>query len=391
MNPSELNITRIPQELNFIVELLKDNFRVEGNQALSKEIDWNVFVELSLHHRLYPVIYLRLKQLKVDIVPAFVMSYLSVQYKRNTLKMLKFSAVTEQISRLLADNHIPLILLKGPALAHQLYGDISYRTSNDLDFLVPLDKLEETDKLLVQQGYIKDDYIKTVLNDWKWRHHHFTYIHPQQNVKVEIHWRLNPGPGKEPSFHDLWERRSSSKLTAFPVFLLGKEDLFLYLISHGARHGWSRLRWLVDIQYVAKQQLAWKRVGLMNKKYHYHRSVGQGVYLSASLFNMELNQEMKRLMKTPSTKRLAQQAVFYLENMVNLHTEPVPRDVATYHKSHLFALMSLQQKLIFMLSCLYPYPEDEQTLPLPKPLHFLYFPLRPFLWAWRKTRKHALS
>lgn len=391
MNPSKLNITRIPKELNFILELLKDNFQIENNQALYKEIEWNDFIELSLHHRLYPVIYLKLKQLKVDIVPATVMNYLAIQYKRNTLKMLKFSAVTDKMSRLFSEHQIPLILLKGPALAHHLYGDISHRTSSDLDFLVPIDKLAETEQLLVQQGYIKDDYIKTVLNDWKWRHHHFTYIHPNQNVKVEIHWRLNPGPGKEPRFYELWERRSKSKLTAFPVFLLGKEDLFLYLISHGARHGWSRLRWLLDIQYLTKQQLEWKRVDLMNRKYRYHRSVGQGIYLSASLFNMELDQEMKRLMKASSAKKLAQQAVFYLENMVNLHTDPVPEDVARYHKSHLFALMSLQQKLIFMLSCLHPYPEDEQTLPLPKSFHFLYFPLRPFLWAWRKTRKHALS
>lgn len=386
MNPSKLNISKIPKELIFILELLKDNVQIKDIQALYKEIDWNTFIKLSLHHRLYPVIYLKLKQLPMNIVPAFVMNYLSIQYKRNTLKMLKFSAIAEKISRLLSDNDIPLILLKGPALAHQLYGDISHRTSNDLDFLISIDQLELTEKILVQEGYIKDDYIKTILNDWKWRHHHVTYSHPQENVKVEIHWRLNPGPGKEPKFHELWERRSRSKLTTFPVFLLGKEDLFLYLTSHGARHGWSRLRWLVDIQYLIKQQLEWKRVYQTTRKYHYHRSAGQGIYLATSLLNLELDQGMVSLMKASFAKKLGQQAVFYFENMVNLHTDPVPKDVAKYHKSHLFVLMSLQQKVIFILSCLYPYPEDEQTLPLPKLFHFLYFPLRPFLWIWRKIR-----
>lgn len=390
MNPLKLNISRIPKELNFILELLKDNDQVENNQAFYKEINWNMFIDLCLHHRLYPAVYLKLKQLKLDIVPEFVMEFLSVHYKRNTLKMLKFSAITEKISRLLSDKHIPLILLKGPALAYQLYGDISYRTSSDLDFLVPIDKLEEAEKLLVQQGYMKDDYIKTVLNDWKWRHHHFTYTHPQQNIKIEVHWRLNPGPGKEPDFNELWERKSRSALTQFPVYLLGKEDLFLFLISHGARHGWSRLRWLVDIQCLLNQQLDSKKVNQITRKYHYHRSAGQGLILAAYLLSLELDLEMERLTKSASAKNLAQQAVFYLENMVNLHTDPVPEDVANYHKHHLFALMSLQQKLVFIMSFLYPYPEDEQTLPLPKPFHFLYFPLRPFLWAWRKTRKHAL-
>ncbi|PAV31525.1 Renal dipeptidase [Virgibacillus profundi] len=392
MKPFKLNISQIPIELKFILDLLKEDFQYESNRASYEEINWDTFIKLSLHHRLYPVIYLKLKQLKEGIVPSFVMNYLSIQYKRNTLKMLKFSAITEQISRLLTDNQIPVILLKGPALAHQLYGDISHRTSGDLDFLVPIEKLEETEKLLVGQGYVKDEYIQTVLNDWKWRHHHFTYIHPQQNIKVEIHWRLNPGPGKEPKFNELWKRKSRSKLTHFPVYLLGKEDLLLFLISHGARHGWSRLRWLVDIKYLlVEKHLDLKRTLLMARIYHYHRSAGQGIYLAKSLFNLELVPEMERLTKAPSAKKLAQQAVFYFENRINLHSDPVPEDVANYHKSHLFALRSMQQKIIFIISFLYPYPEDKQLLPLPKAFHFLYFPLRPFLWVWRKTRKHALS
>jgi hypothetical protein len=52
--------------------------------------------------------------------------------------------------------------------------------------------------------------------------------------------------------------------------------------------------------------------------------------------------------------------------------------------------MSLQQKVLYIISTLHPYYTDVETLPLPKYLHFLYFPLRPFLCIWRKTRKHAL-
>ena len=107
---------------------------------------------------------------------------------------------------------------------------------------------------------MKDDYIVKVLNDWKWRHHHITYFHPQKKIKLEVHWRLNPGPGKEPCFNELWERKRISSLTSFPVYFLGREDLFLFLVSHGARHGWSRLRWLVDIHQLVKQELDWSKL-----------------------------------------------------------------------------------------------------------------------------------
>ena len=59
--------------------------------------------------------------------------------------------------------------------------------------------------------------------------------------------------------------------------------------------------------------------------------------------------------------------------MINLHTEPVPEEVFIYHSRHLFSLMSNQQKILYIMSQLYPYPIDAKTLPLPKFLHFYIF------------------
>ncbi|NEU34041.1 nucleotidyltransferase family protein, partial [bacterium LRH843] len=96
--------------------------------------------------------------------------------------------------------------------------------------------------------------------DWKWRHHHVTYFHPIKRIKLEIHWRLNPGPSSEPQFKELWSRKRLSTVTSSPVYFLGQEDLTVFLISHGARHGWSRLRWLADIHQILNQDIEWKLV-----------------------------------------------------------------------------------------------------------------------------------
>lgn len=373
-----------------MIELLRNEDSTKINLESFKDIDWKVFIELSFHHRLYPIIYPKLKQFNGEFVPEDVVDFTSFHYRKNTLKMLKFSAVTENISRLFSDENIPLILLKGSALGYLLYGDVSLRTSSDLDFLVPMEKLKEADRLLIAQGYQKHDYIKTVLNDWKWRHHHVTYYHPEQQIKLEMHWRLNPGPGKEPSFQELWKRKTRSKLTSFPVYLLGKEDLFLFLTSHGARHGWSRLRWLVDIQELVKQEVNWKEVNRKLSIYQNKNTAGQGLLLAYCLLNTKVSHKMHSLIQSKNTMDLAQQAVYYLENMINLHTDPVPVEVSNYHKRHLYSLMGWRQKCLFVLSFLYPFPEDVETMPLPKALHLLYFPLRPFLWAYRKMRRIAI-
>lgn len=393
-NNFSLNISQIPMELKLIMEILNME-DVEINQADLKEwlkdTNWELFLELTMHHRVYPLLYSKLKKMDKGLIPPYVVQTISQTYMMNTYHMLHFSSVMEQVGKLFANKKIRLLFLKGPVLGEDLYGDISLRTSGDLDFLVSINDLEKAEQLLIEHGYEKDDYIKTVLNDWKWRHHHVTYFHPQKKIKLEIHWRLNPGPGKEPSFNELWERKRISSLTSFPVYYLGREDLFLFLVSHGARHGWSRLRWLLDINQLSRQEIDWGVLLKLLKKFHYLHVGGQSLILSSHLLSTPITKEMNTFIKGNYPKRLAQAAIFYLERMVNLHNEPVPFEIANYHKRHLFFLMTRKERIFFIMSFLYPYHEDAQTLPLPIHLHFLYFPLRPILWAWRKTKNHALS
>lgn len=395
MIPKQKNVmNQFSKELQLMLALLNtesnNNFLINRKELLSV-IQWDTFVHLSLHHRVFPVIYQRLKEINNDQIPAQVMQTLQGYYQRNVFRMLQLSGETEMIAQSFAKQEIKTIFLKGPVLAAHLYGDISLRTSADLDLLIPIDKLENAEEILLSQGYIKDDYIQSVLNDWKWRHHHITFHHPHKKIKVEVHWRLNPGPGKEPSFKQLWDRKQESLLTRNSVFILGNEDLFLFLVSHGSRHGWSRLRWLQDIEFLTKVNLDWNKIVKLLKKYYYSYVGGQALILGSNLLNVKITKDMEYLTESRRAERLAQEAHFYIRQMVNLHTEPVPKDIADYHKKHLFSLMSYQQKFLFITSFLFPYPEDAEVLPLPKFLHFLYFPLRPFLWAWRWGRKHALS
>ncbi|MFA1820261.1 nucleotidyltransferase family protein [Virgibacillus oceani] len=387
----ELDLTKVPKELKLMMEILaSESGKFSQKPHLFEGIDWDYFLELSLHHRVYPILYSRLKHIKHDLVPEEVREAIAQQYKRNTFKMLHLSGEMEHVSKLFSNQDLPLLFLKGPALAHELYGDISFRTSSDLDILIPLNQLERAKTLLEKEGYEKNDYIQTVLNDWKWRHHHITFYHPKKGIKLEVHWRLNPGPSKEPEFQALWERRTTSRLTSTPVYMLSMEDLFLFLVSHGSRHGWSRLRWLLDVDRMMEQGVDWKLCRKRLHKYHDHRAGGQGILLASLLFKTEVPYELKHLAARKSVKQLAQQAVYYIEHNVHLHADTVPEAVSRFHKRHLFALMDFRQKCMFMMSFLYPYPEDQQTLSLPKLLHFLYFPLRPFLWGWRKLRKQPM-
>ena len=53
---------------------------------------------------------------------------------------------------------------------------------------------------LLKLGYVKDDYIQTVLNDWKWRHHHVTYFHPEKEDETRNSLEIKSWSGKRTEF-----------------------------------------------------------------------------------------------------------------------------------------------------------------------------------------------
>ncbi|WP_413307768.1 nucleotidyltransferase family protein [Bacillus sp. 1P10SD] len=384
----KLDISRVPRELKLIFKMIKNDYISEG---WFRDIDWNEFYNQALHHRVFPLLYPILISKYKKNIPEKLLDKIGSRYRSNVLQMLHLTSQMEKLAKLFAENNVPLIFLKGPVLAKELYQDISLRTCADLDALIHIQDVERIDIILQEQGFKKNDYIQTVLNDWKWRHHHVTYFHPKKNLKFEVHWRLHPGPGIEPRFKELWQRKRVCYFSKSPVYYLGREDLFLFLVSHGARHGWSRIRWLVDIHYSLFQSEEMENLPILSKQHNNSHLVSQALILSNQLFGTEISKVYSKKFNMEKSSKLAQQAIFYLERMVNLHTDPVPKDIFQYHSRHLYSLMSFQQKILYILSTLHPYPEDAQTLPLPKNLHFLYFILRPFLWLWRKTRKLALS
>ena len=138
-------------------------------------------------------------------------------------------------------------------------------------------------------------------------------------------------------------------------------------------------------------KLDWDKIKKLLKKYHSTHVGGQALILTSHLLSSNLSEEMTSITGQSRSKKLAQDALFYIRQFINLHNEPIPVDVATFHKKHLFTLMSLEQKSLFIMSMFHPYFEDTTTLPLPEKFHFLYFPLRPILWLWRKTRLQAMS
>ncbi len=376
------------KELDFLLTLLREENKSE-EIIPSKEINWSYFLELVKHHRVCPLVYLRLKD-TLDTVPSNVIEALFQEYKKNTFKMLQLTGEMESLDKVFKENDIEILFLKGPPVAYDLFGDISLRMSKDLDILVREEELEKAESILFSLGYEKEE-IPTVLNEIKWRHHHIAYYHPRKKIQVEIHWRLHPRPMKRASFEELWSRKRESQVTKHPISFMGKEDLLLYLISHGARHGWCRLRWLKDIdQMIRNKDINYVHFKELAIKHQQKDLVGQAFQLANLFFQTPVHEELQHIVNTKKANQLAEKAFSYIKEMVQLHVHSKPKNLERSYKNYLFSIKTKRQKCKFLIISFYPNFLDERTFRLPKSLYFLYFLLRPFLWSWRKLKKPVL-
>ncbi|MCM3216400.1 nucleotidyltransferase family protein [Niallia taxi] len=374
--------SQVTVEMNLLLELIKaitDEEKIESYKL--ERINWRKFYQLALHHRVIPLVYSNINRNKVKWIPKEVINVLKNKYQQNVFSMLKLTSEMDLIAKHFNNNNLPALFLKGPILGEQLYGNISLRTSKDIDILISPSDIIKTKKLLLKLGYIEKEETEYILNEHKLRTHHTVFNHSESKFSVEIHWRLNDLPDKEPNFDVLWNRRRTSHLTKETINILGEEDMFLYLVSHGARHGWFRLRWLADIDRLILKGIEWQKLSLIMKEYANDHIVGQSLILSQGLLNTYINKELSYLF-TSKAKELSNWAMIYIKSIQ--YDQPFPHDLISINRYNWALQKNSVQKLKFILLLSYPTYRDYQVFQLPKNLHFLYFPLRPFIYTGRK-------
>ena len=212
---------------------------------------WDSFLRLVVKNRVFPSVFMSLSNLD-GIVDEQTLRLLRARCERNSLTAMKLMAELIRIARRFDQEKIRMISLKGPALGFALYGDLSLRASKDLDLLVSPRDVGAAEQILIDMGYA--GYCQTAGFTPRQRRHllekgyHFGFVNAD-GVEVELHWRYAADHSID--FHDVWAGRKS--LTAFGqrVDLLGDVENVLFLMHHGSRHGWKRLRWLLDVREFA--------------------------------------------------------------------------------------------------------------------------------------------
>jgi hypothetical protein len=381
---------------------------------LRKAIDWSHLLQLADLHRVMPLLYRILGAVCPEAVPKAFMD----QLRRHFLVNVGWNHfLTNELIRLLQVlkmHEIPAITFKGPLLAAAVYGSLALRQFGDLDILIRQRDVEQAHTLLRNEGY-------QLVANFTWQYH---FVHPRHHVNVDLHQIMTPPYFVTTSlldFERLWQRMQPVSLGGQTVGNLSPEDWLILLSLQVASEGWKVMKgWdkiiplqkLCDLAALIRvyQTLEWKSFLEQIKNRGIERVLFSALLLVHEVLETILPEEvMHRIQSDPVVRFYVRHMHRYLyadlnhwrksrPNALEVHLfetytqyrmREYPRDGVSHTISHLWQRFCLiwQPVWIFLHLAINPTSGDYAVLPLPHPLHFLYYLIRPI----RLLSKYGLN
>jgi hypothetical protein len=358
--------------------------------AANSPLDWTRCAFLARRHHVLGLLHDGLQRAQLD-VPRETSDQIGGLACRLVTENLAAARESLRLQRLLDEAGIPVLVIKGTALAMLAFNNISLRSAQDIDLLISSEHLAATVEIITQAGYhrieppahIDDKQLRRLMRIRK----DFGFIHESGGNRIELHWRLFLNNyamqgGANPSALFAASRRvpvtDNAKLRT-----MGDEDLFAYLCMHGALHWWYRLKWLADINALSATTSA----GALERLYAaaedrgVERAAAQALLLCRAVLGKELPHHLfSRAAGKPLMGWLKSTALAAMR----AEAQPQQRRFGTTRGTlAAFVLNSRWQYQLAELKGLFVNQTDVLTLPLPWPLWWLYPLLRMPLWAWR--------
>lgn len=132
-NPQQYIEQHFSKELKLIIFLSQDQLKDDVPNI--KNLDWDVFLQLCLKHRLVSHI-LKHAEFLAENIPVPVYEKLIERRLEHSKQALNYTVHAIRIHQKFKENNIQHLFFKGPLLSLELYKDIGYRNFGDIDILV---------------------------------------------------------------------------------------------------------------------------------------------------------------------------------------------------------------------------------------------------------------
>lgn len=352
------------------------------------DLNWDRLIAIAEYHRVFPLLYGNIKKY-IATVPPGVCNQLKTNVLQNGAKNLFLLSGLLSVLDLLKEHNIPVLTFKGPALAENIYGNIAFRTFNDLDLLISHRDLEKAVSLLREQGFCQDidltpEQYRKLVDKW----HHAVLV--KDGLIVELHWELMGRYFlRNVDIDSLLPRSEAIELAGQTVQTLGPEDLLLFLCVHGCRHHWMQMDAVCCVAEVVKKKdsLDWDLLWRLSRDQGASKMVVLGLLLAQDMLGLQLPKDVeKRLLNYPKLKYIAESIAKKMFAIAE-----TPGKEMSYREYVVFHYHIMDNRLDWLRYCLKslynPTHSDWLWLQLPASLSIVYYLLRPL----RLARKYGLK
>ncbi|MDE2595708.1 MAG: nucleotidyltransferase family protein [Sphingomonadales bacterium] len=217
-----------------------------GGQALAlPTADPEQLARAARRHQVESLVVERLTHANADVPPA-----LAAAARRAREAGLRQLSVAIDLQRRFAAVGLGCLFLKGLALSQRAYGAMLTRQSVDIDLLIAATDVPRAWRVLAEAGYLPLNPQKALSGAalGLFLHSAKDSLHrdPLHGVAIELHWRMSDemaAPALPPP--EGWQTVTVSP--GVHLETLADADLVVFLCTHGAAHGWARLKWLADV------------------------------------------------------------------------------------------------------------------------------------------------
>jgi Uncharacterised nucleotidyltransferase len=365
---------------------LTDSIRARARSLLGQELSWPLLLQQARMYEVTPLLYHHLRQLGFPSVPEAAAAELGTAYRMNAIKNALLARELAALMREFGAAGVPVMPLKGVALAASLYGDPTLRVCADLDILVPRTEVWRAYQVLRAMGYdgapgefIWESFQRRLLKTsieyvLTRRDRGFRYV-------TELHWGIFLGaPSERAALETLWAEAYATPVFGVKAFQPSPEWAFLCLAVHAARHQWKGLKWLGDIHELCTwTAIDWAKVRCEAKRVGWVRVVELTLSACHTLFETTIPPHFSFRPLPPWV---------HLFPVDLLYAEPW-RDVLAI--SRLFPSLPAQWRYLLRV-LLVPTAAERRLIRLPSALGILYYPLRlsrvAIRHGWRLIVRH---
>ncbi|MBT5873732.1 MAG: nucleotidyltransferase family protein [Candidatus Latescibacteria bacterium] len=398
---TEQFLQELPLEFRLLLCCLRTppNSTEDFEQLTSHHLDWDRFLSWCDRHRVVPQVYGNLSGAWKKALPKMVLRDLRNQFLENTKHAMLRSAALVNLLKRFAERDLPVLSLKGTALALGIYGDLNLRHAGDMDLLIAPEHFDQADHIIRHAGYRN---ITPGIRHREHLHHLFSdagYVSDAEGIpnthriRIELHWRLTNLISLPMDFHEVYYRSQTTVIAGYPEAVLNPEDRLIYLMTHGSEHAWYRLGWLCDVAQILHRPeiLDWPQIVARTRDLGLERVVDQTMHLAHVLLGTPIPALMSPEPETgKQTAYLATSAIGAMLEPNSFLIEWKKHSVTQILKGTIYRLRlhrGIRHKAR-ILRLMLVRPEDWDEISLPRPLFPLYYVLNPILLILRRYRRY---